>query len=82
MALDAATLALTAAELKATLTDAKIAKILIEDCTHLTLYIGQAINPAHQNPDLPFDLSIKYRLLEELADLVRQFGKDVTCHYY
>ena len=61
---------------------AKIAKILIEDCTHQTLYIGQSINPAHQNPDLPFDLSIKYRLLEELADLVRQFGKDVTCHYY
>ena len=61
---------------------AQIAKILLEKCTHLNLYIGQAINPAHQNPNLPFDLSIKARLLEELADLARKLGRTVECYYY
>ena len=61
---------------------AQIAKILVERCTHLNLYIGQAINPAHQNPDLPFDLSIKFRLLEELAALARKLGRTVECYYY
>ena len=61
---------------------AQIARLIVEKCTHLTLYIGQAINPAHQNPDLPFDLSIKFRLLEELADLARKLGRNVECIYY
>ena len=35
-----------------------------------------------QNPDLPFDLSIKFRLLEELAALARKLGRTVECYYY
>ena len=54
----------------------------MEECTHLYLFIGKAINPAHQNPNLPVDLSIKIRLLEELADTLRQAGKIVRIRYY
>ncbi len=61
---------------------AMIARILLEECTHLYLFIGKAINPAHQNPNLPVDLSIKIRLLEELADTLRQAGKIVRIRYY
>ena len=42
MALDAATLALTAAELKATLTDAKIAKLFEPTRDELVLTLGGA----------------------------------------
>ncbi|MFV0352681.1 MAG: SpoIIE family protein phosphatase [Oscillospiraceae bacterium] len=58
-----------------------LAKLLIEHCTHLHLYIGKAINPAHQNPNLPVDLSIKIRLLEELADTLTKAGKQVDVSY-
>ncbi|MCI8360723.1 MAG: SpoIIE family protein phosphatase [Clostridiales bacterium] len=59
-----------------------IAKMLIENCTHLCMFIGKAINPAHQNPNLPVDLSIKLRLLDELAAMMRQAGKVVQIKYY
>jgi protein serine/threonine phosphatase len=61
---------------------AQIARMLLEHCTHLNLFIGRAINPAHQNPQLPVDLSIKIRLLEDLTELLRGAGKVVTLHYY
>ena len=61
---------------------ARIAHILLERCTHLYLFIGKAINPAHQNPQLPVDLSIKIRLLEDLAETLRGAGKVVQIKYY
>ena len=30
-----------------------VAKVLIEDCTEVHLYVGKAINSAYQNPGLP-----------------------------
>lgn len=59
-----------------------IAKMLLEDCTSLRIFIGKAINPAHQNPGLPADLSIKMKLLDELCKLVDQMGKRVEKIYY
>lgn len=61
---------------------ADIAKILIEECTHLHLFIGTKINPAHQNPKLPVDLSIKLLILDELCSLMEQIGKTVKKKYY
>ena len=61
---------------------AQMARMLIEDCTDLSMYIGKAINPAHQNPNLPMDLSIKMRLLNELADVMRKMGRRVEVHFY
>lgn len=61
---------------------AMIAKLLLEDCTSLRMFIGKAINPAHQNPGLPADLSIKMKLLDELCLLVEKMGKRVEKIYY
>lgn len=61
---------------------AMLARLLLEDCTHLKLFIGTAINPAHQNPDLPADLSIKLKLIDRLAELMVRLGKRVDKTFY
>lgn len=60
----------------------QITKIIIEDCTHLKLLVGKAVNPAHQNPDFPQKLSIKLNVLQELKKVSEQLGKIVTLKYY
>ena len=59
-----------------------VAKMLIEDCTELHLYVGKAINSAYQNPGLPFDLGIRQNLVEQLKNTVEEMGKTVTVTYY
>ena len=59
-----------------------VAKMLIEDCTELKLYVGKAINSAYQNPGLPFDLGIRQNLVEQLKHTVEEMGKKVTVTYY
>ncbi len=59
-----------------------VAKMLIEDCTELNLYVGMAINSAYQNPGLPFDLGIRQNLVDQLKHAVEEMGKKVTITYY
>lgn len=61
---------------------AMLARLLLEDCTRLKLFIGTAINPAHQNPNLPADLSIKLKLIDRLAQLLEKLGKRVDKVFY
>ncbi len=60
----------------------KIAKMIIEDCTELHLYVGRTMNEAHQNPSLPFDLSIRMHLVTQLQDIVKKMGKQAYVQYY
>jgi hypothetical protein len=40
--------------------------------------VGQAVNPAHQNPDLPHQLGIRMAVVREIATELRKRGKEVT----
>ena len=60
----------------------RLAKILIEECTELHLFVGMAVNDAHKNSDLSFDLSMRMNLVEQLIHVTEQMGKKVTVKYY
>lgn len=59
----------------------KLAKMLLEESTSIYFFIGQAINPAHQNPEFPLNMGLKFKLVEEIAGLLRLAGKHVTIEY-
>lgn len=61
---------------------AQLAKILVEDCTHLNMFVGRAMNAAHQNVGLPFDLSVRMRLVDKIKTECEKMGKTVTVKYY
>ena len=60
----------------------RLAMILIEECTELHLFVGMAVNDAHKNSDLSFDLSMRMNLVEQLIHVTEQMGKKVTVKYY
>ena len=37
----------------------QIARLLFEEATDINFYVGRAVNPAHQNPNLPINLILK-----------------------
>ena len=61
---------------------ALISRFLFEEATDINFFVGRAINPAHQNPDLPITFSIKMSLAEELVECLRQMGKRVKVSYF
>lgn len=59
-----------------------ISRLLFEEATDINFYVGRAINPAHQNPDLPINFSIKMNLVEELSACLKQMGKRIKVSYF
>ena len=59
-----------------------IARLLFEEATDINFFVGRAVNPAHQNPDLPINFNIKMNLVKELSDCLRKMGKRVKISYF
>ena len=60
----------------------QIARLLFEEATDINFYVGKAINPAHQNPNLPISFNIKMRLVDELAEALRKMGKQIKVSHF
>lgn len=60
----------------------RLAKMLIEECTELNLFVGTSVNKAHKNSELSFDLSMRMNLVEQLIRIMEQIGRNVTVKYY
>ncbi|MGN0464415.1 MAG: SpoIIE family protein phosphatase [Acutalibacteraceae bacterium] len=59
-----------------------ICRILFEEATDINFFVGKAINPAHQNPDLPINFNIKMNLVEELSACLKKMGKKIKVSYF
>lgn len=59
-----------------------ISRLLFEEATDINFFVGRAINPAHQNPNLPIGFSIKMRLVDELSEALRKMGKRIKVSYF
>ncbi len=56
--------------------------VLLHEADEIRLLVGRAINPAHQNPDLPRDLALKSQAVHALAEELRRRGKIVEILSY
>ena len=59
-----------------------ICRLLFEEATDINFYVGRAVNPAHQNPDLPINFNIKMNLVEELSKCLKKMGKKIKVSYF
>ena len=59
-----------------------ISRLLFEEATDINFYVGKAINPAHQNPDLPINFNIKMNLVSELTKCLKKMGKRIKVSYF
>lgn len=60
----------------------KISRLLFEEATDINFFVGRAINPAHQNPDLPINFNIKMQLVQELSECLKKMGKRIKVSYF
>lgn len=60
----------------------RIARMLFEEATDINFFVGRAVNPAHQNPDLPIGFSIKMRLIDRLSECLKAMGKKIKVSYF
>ena len=59
-----------------------ISRLLFEEATDINFFVGRAINPAHQNPDLPINFHIKMNLVDELSTALKKMGKRIKVSYF
>lgn len=59
-----------------------ICRLLFEEATDINFFVGRAVNPAHQNPDLPINFNIKMNLVKELSECLRKMGKHIKVSYF
>ncbi|MBQ1234397.1 MAG: SpoIIE family protein phosphatase [Oscillospiraceae bacterium] len=59
-----------------------ICRLLFEEATDINFYVGRAVNPSHQNPDLPINFHIKMSLVEELSKCLEKMGKKIKVSYF
>ncbi len=59
-----------------------ITRLLFEEATDINFFVGRAINPAHQNPNLPINFNIKMQLIDELSQCLKKTGKKIKVSYF
>jgi len=59
----------------------RLARVLL-DADHVEFLVGKAVNPAHQNPNLPISITLKEQVMQDIARILSELGKEVKIAYY
>jgi hypothetical protein len=59
----------------------RLTKILLGS-DEICIMAGKAINPAHQNPDIPYQLGIRNQVVDKIAAYLTEIGKRLTIEWY
>ena len=60
----------------------RIANYLIEQASDINFFVGCAINNAHQGEDTGINFTTKMHLIDEIANKLKQMGKQVRVSYF
>ena len=60
----------------------RIANALFDVASDVRFFVGCAINPAHQNPNLSIAFGAKFQLIDQLGKCLEKMGKRVETHFY
>ncbi len=59
-----------------------VSRTLFEEATDINFFVGRAVNPAHQEADMPLNFSVKMNMIEELSASLEKMGKRVKVSYF
>ncbi|MEN2983960.1 MAG: SpoIIE family protein phosphatase [Dictyoglomaceae bacterium] len=54
----------------------------IEKADEICFIVGKAINPTYQNPLFSYDMSLKFRVIQDIAEILKKKGKIVKIESY
>lgn len=60
----------------------RMARILIEDCTTVYLFVGCGVNDAYKGKNMPFDVSARKNLVQQLEEVLTKMQLKVIVRYY
>jgi hypothetical protein len=69
-------------ELRLRVDGASCLVVLLRNADEVRMLVGRALNPAHQNPNLPRDLGIKSQVVQALGEELKRLGKKVDIEYF
>jgi len=56
--------------------------VLLSEADQVKILLGRAMNPAHQNPNLPRNLGLKTQVVQTLGEELRRKGKEVQIEFF
>ncbi len=69
-------------ELKLKVDGASRLVVLLREADEVRALVGRALNPAHQNPNLPKNLGLKTQIIQALGEELRRRGKEVDIKFF
>ncbi len=59
----------------------RLARVFLH-ADHVEFLVGKAVNPAYQNPDLPISITLKEQVMQDIARILSELGKEVKVTHF